>query len=258
MANKLFVFDLDDTLVMTQVLYDEAKIEMWEYMRAVLGDRNTPSLTDFLRLLDGIDAERVKTLGLTPERFVGSMELVYGEVYRRKKLRARALFGAEIRHVSEIAQKVFSGKSYRKQGLVQSAERVLKFLKGQGDCLVLFTKGDLVTQAAKADALFGDSDEMKNLFNVNVFTEGNKTPEEFSGIAKAEGFHPSHAYSVGNSFKSDILPALHADFKGIYIPYETWKYEMEDSEKNIEQYRNERSILTLYDIDEIRQLYWSL
>ncbi len=257
MAHKLFVFDLDDTLVMTQVLYDNAKVQMWKYMRAVLGDRNAPSLTDFLKLLDNIDAERVKTLGLTPERFIGSMDLVYRGIYQYKALRVPPSFGKEIEHIREIARKVFSKESYKKQGLVNNAKKVLKFLKGQGDYLVLYTKGHLVTQATKVDALFGDSEEMKNLFNACVFTEHNKTPEEFLGIAKAENIDPSRACSVGNSFKSDILPALKAGFKGIYIPYETWKYEMEDS-KDIERYRSEGRVLAFNDIDEIRKLYGSL
>jgi len=86
--------------------------------------------------------------------------------------------------------------------------------------LVLISKGDLFDQERKlAQSGLGE------LFHgVEIVSE--KTPQAYSRIFKRHGDGPDCAVMVGNSLKSDILPAIAAGCWGVFIPHElTWTLE---------------------------------
>jgi putative hydrolase of the HAD superfamily len=87
--------------------------------------------------------------------------------------------------------------------------------------LVLITKGDLFDQENKlARSGLGD------LFHaVEVVSE--KTAASYRTIFERHGAGPDRAVMIGNSVKSDILPAIEAGAWAAYIPYVmTWAHEV--------------------------------
>lgn len=86
--------------------------------------------------------------------------------------------------------------------------------------LVLITKGDLFDQERKlAQSGLGD-------FFDAVEIVSNKTRETYEDIFNRHGDGPARAMMVGNSLKSDILPALEAGSFGIFVPHHlTWALE---------------------------------
>lgn len=86
--------------------------------------------------------------------------------------------------------------------------------------LVLITKGDLLHQERKlAQSGLGD------LFHgVEIVSE--KTPETYARAFARHGDGPDRALMVGNSMKSDVLPAIHAGGWGVYVPHgQVWALE---------------------------------
>ncbi|MCX7286874.1 MAG: HAD family hydrolase [Rhodobacterales bacterium] len=89
--------------------------------------------------------------------------------------------------------------------------------------VVLITKGDLLDQERKlAQSGLGD------LFD-GVEIVSHKTPEAYRTIFARHGTGADQALMVGNSLKSDVIPALDAGAWGVHVPHGlTWALEVAD------------------------------
>lgn len=86
--------------------------------------------------------------------------------------------------------------------------------------LLLITKGDLYDQERKiAESGLG------NYFDaIEVVSE--KTAETYQKLFARHGTGAATSAMVGNSLKSDVLPAIAAGGWGVYVPHDlTWAYE---------------------------------
>ena len=90
--------------------------------------------------------------------------------------------------------------------------------------LVLVTKGDLFDQERKLAA-----SRLGDLFDaVEIVSE--KRPETYVRIFARHGDGPARAMMVGNSLKSDVLPAIAAGAVGVHVPHAlTWALEHADA-----------------------------
>ena len=86
--------------------------------------------------------------------------------------------------------------------------------------LVLITKGDLFDQERKlAQSGMGD------LFDA-VEIVSDKSAATYARIFSRHGRGPQNSMMVGNSLKSDVVPAIEAGGWGIHVPHElTWAVE---------------------------------
>jgi len=86
--------------------------------------------------------------------------------------------------------------------------------------LVLITKGDLLDQERKlAQSGLGE------MFDA-VEIVSDKTPAIYASAFARHGSGASAAMMVGNSLKSDVIPALEAGAFGVYVPHDlTWNLE---------------------------------
>ena len=89
--------------------------------------------------------------------------------------------------------------------------------------VVLITKGDLLDQERKlAQSGLGD------LFH-GVEIVSHKTAEAYRQIFARHGTGADQAMMVGNSLKSDVIPALEAGSWGVHVPHGlTWALEAAD------------------------------
>ncbi len=99
--------------------------------------------------------------------------------------------------------------------------------------VVLITKGDLLDQERKlAQSGLGD------LFH-GVEIVSNKTPQVYRAAFARHGAGADQAMMVGNSLKSDILPALEAGAWGIYVPHAlTWALEHAETPTTDSRFRS--------------------
>ena len=89
--------------------------------------------------------------------------------------------------------------------------------------LLMITKGDLFDQERKLAA-----SGLGELFDgVEIVSE--KTTATYERVFARYGDGPSRAMMVGNSLKSDVVPALEAGSWGVYVPHPlTWVIEHTD------------------------------
>jgi putative hydrolase of the HAD superfamily len=97
--------------------------------------------------------------------------------------------------------------------------------------IVLITKGDLLHQERKlAQSGLGD------LFNA-VEIVSDKTAASYRTIFARHGTGADQALMVGNSLKSDVLPAIEAGGFGVYVPHGlTWALEAAEEPKGHPRY----------------------
>lgn len=90
--------------------------------------------------------------------------------------------------------------------------------------VVLITKGDLLDQERKlAQSALGD------LFH-GVEIVSHKTAQAYKAIFARHGTGADQAMMVGNSLKSDVIPALEAGSWGVHVPHGlTWALEAADA-----------------------------
>ena len=89
-----------------------------------------------------------------------------------------------------------------------------------GHRIVLITKGDLLDQERKlAQSGLGE------MFDA-VEIVSDKTPATYEQAFAHAGSDPTRAMMVGNSIRSDVVPALEAGAWGVHVPHGlTWEYE---------------------------------
>ena len=86
--------------------------------------------------------------------------------------------------------------------------------------LVLFTKGELLDQQNKLRR----SGLSPYFEHVEIVSD--KTESAYMSLFSRLGVRPEECLMVGNSFKSDIIPALSAGASAIYVPFHvTWQLE---------------------------------
>lgn len=111
--------------------------------------------------------------------------------------------------------------------------------------LILVTKGDLFDQERKL-AASGLADYFAAIEIVS-----DKSPETYARIFAQHTEGPEHTVMVGNSLRSDILPALAAGAFAIYVPHDlTWSYERAEEPRDQPRYARIEHLGTLAETIE--------
>lgn len=123
--------------------------------------------------------------------------------------------------------------------ILPHVEQVLTALSDEYQ-LLLITKGDLIDQERKiAQSGLGE-------FFHAIEIVSDKNTATYMQIFSRHATGPDAAMMIGNSLKSDIIPAIQAGSWGVYVPHEhTWALEHEALPKNSVRFRQ---------IDHLEQL----
>ncbi|OFX01963.1 MAG: HAD family hydrolase [Alphaproteobacteria bacterium RIFCSPHIGHO2_12_FULL_63_12] len=98
--------------------------------------------------------------------------------------------------------------------------------------LVIVTKGDLFHQERKI-AASGIAD-----YFAGVEIVSDKSPETYRSVFARHGAGPGGGLMIGNSLKSDVIPAIEAGGWGVYVPHElTWVIERAEAPREHPRYR---------------------
>lgn len=230
MARKLFVFDLDDTLMDNVHDYSQPILDAVGYIVQVVGAK-APHVAEIIRMEQEIDKRRVaeidpetgRPFGYSAKRFPGTLVEVYKEICRKAGIATEPCCEEDL---YQIGLGAFAESNYSRN-VKWNCGHVAKELQARGDSLMILTKGDPAVQDKKILALRSVVGELHDfLFAQTKIVETNKTPEVFKELLKMGemlNLGPLPAYSIGNDYDKDIVPALVAGYKGIWIPCETWE-----------------------------------
>lgn len=202
---RVLAIDADDTLWDCQSHFDE--MEQW-YCRYLsrYGTKDVISSELFA-------VER----GNMPELGYGSKAVIISLVENALRVSGGKVSADDIGAIIERGRRLLHLPATPLPGVLHT----LQYLRRNGNYrMVLFTKGDILEQQQKLHR-----SGLRTYFD-DVVIVADKHREEYSRLCGRYGVSPRELIMVGNSFKSDIQPAIAAGCRAIYIPYYlTWKYE---------------------------------
>jgi putative hydrolase of the HAD superfamily len=201
------IFDGDDTLWATQELYDEAKERFFALLEK-LGHNRESTGAKFTE----IDVANVRRFGLSRARFPTSMQETYEFFCRATGAHSDA--GVAARAVA-LGNSVFDMPPRAHPDVIGTLQR----LRGQAYRLLLFTAGDEDVQLRRIEQT-----SLRPYFDAVRITP-LKTPEAWTELVRSEGLCVARTWSVGNSLRSDINPALDIGMRCVLIAAKTWEYE---------------------------------
>lgn len=196
-------FDADDTLWQNEAFFRVTQ----DRFAALLADYSDPD--HLAERLEAAERRNLGAYGFGIKGFVLSMIETAIEV-TGERVPAHV-----IRELIEAGQEMLAHPIH----LLPAAREAVEALAGRFR-LVLITKGDLLDQERKlAQSGLGD------LFDA-VEIVSDKTRATYSSAFTRHGTGPHEALMVGNSLKSDVIPALEAGAWGVHVPHDlTWGYE---------------------------------
>jgi len=245
---KLFIFDLDDTLISTNYKYLLGYAEAIKFIEYFLG-REAVRPEEIVERINSTDSQALKNSAkpYALERFPKSICTVFGELCNEKEVKYAQKDMDELARI--VTETTFS---ISKDDIMDGAYKTLDFLTERGDELVLLTKGEYDFQMEKIKACALD-----RWFSRIFITETDKSPNLLNSILEEQNFKDKdRAYSVGNYFRSDIKPALEAGIKGIYIPNGTWKHDA--NSEGLKEALDSGRVIQLKRLSEIIEIYSKL
>lgn len=201
------VFDGDDTLWSTEQLYDDARSRARDVVTA--SGLDGAKWEEYERT---IDVQNVSQFGYGIERFPASCVQAYEHLCQQTGRIADPDTAARVR---KAARSVFECDPK----LVSGARETLIFLRAQGARLALLTKGDKNVQLRRTER-----SGLSELFDV-IRIVPEKSPNVIREIVADLGVSLDSAWMVGNSVRSDILPAIAAGLRAVWIDAHVWEYE---------------------------------
>ncbi|MED4531618.1 HAD family hydrolase [Metabacillus fastidiosus] len=232
MEKQNILFNLDDTLSYCNRYFNLVIDEFADQM-TIWFDSITKEEIKQKQLQ--IDVEAISQHGLKserfPESFVGTYKYFCDLTGKEKKK-------DEIQYLRKLGLKVFEIPVEP----IPYMNETLQLLKEEGHELYLHTGGDEANQRRKIAQL-----ELATYFENRVFISEHKDTTALSDILKTINADPEVTWMIGNSLRTDIVPALEMDIHAIYIPAETeWQYNV--VEVNVE---HSSAFLTVNSLQEV-------
>ncbi|WP_147535445.1 HAD family hydrolase [Bacillus marasmi] len=210
MEKQNILFNLDDTLAYCN-RYFNTVVERFIDQMSIWFD--TLTREDIRQKQLEFDLDAISVHGLASNRFPESFVKTYKyycEKYGKEK------YKSEIDYLRELGFWVFEIPVEP----IPYMNETLSTLKDAGHELYLHTGGDEANQLRKISQL-----EITTYFEHRIFISEHKDTTALSDILKTIDADPYKTWMVGNSLRTDILPALKMEINAIYIPAESeWKY----------------------------------
>jgi len=215
MEQQIIIFDMDDTLIHCNKYFLEAI------------DTFSDMLTDWFRAHDltpreikdkqqEIDLQFVELEGFVPTHFPQSFVDTYR--YYATKYDQPLADESRIRQLMQLGMSVYEKEieSY------PHMNETLKKLQQEGHHLCLYTGGDVLIQQKKIEQI-----GLRQFFKDRIFIEQHKNSDALARILKQQQFPRSKTWMIGNSVRTDIVPALENGIHAIHIPAEKeWSFNI--------------------------------
>lgn len=206
---KVLAFDADDTLWDCQSWFDDVERRCCE----LLSPWATPR-----EVSEGLVNTERKNLSLTG---YGTKAFTLSLIENAVRVTREQLTGDIIQQLLDMGKELLE---FPTTPLPEVEETLKRLAEQRRYRLVVFTKGELMDQEAKLQR-----SGLEQYFS-HMETVSNKTEREYRQLCENLGVAPEQTVMIGNSFRSDIAPALAAGAWAVHIPYHV-VWAMEKSEE---------------------------
>lgn len=212
--SKWVIFDMDNTLINTEPLYLNAIEEflglmtIWGFPKEQVAKRQA-----------AIDAGLLSKMGYSTDRFAESFEQTFKEFksnrhqYDDDELWKESRIAEMIGIVRSIAMDVFNKKSLE----YEYAMTAVRDIVAQGYKVAVITAGERWVQLKRFDDL-----TMRNLFH-DCWVVLHKDAQVFKDFCAKHKVDSAYSWMIGDSLKSDILPAVEAGLSAIHLQTSNWQ-----------------------------------
>ncbi|MBB6175182.1 putative hydrolase of the HAD superfamily [Nocardiopsis mwathae] len=222
------IFDADDTLWEETLFFVRATDAFVDYL-----DHPTLSPDEVRRILDDIERDNSAAHGYGAAVFEQSL------VECLERLRPEAPVTDADREVLRSFREIITD---RRLELIAGVEETLHALVGRHR-LFLLTKGHEGMQRRKIE----ESGLAPLFAGIGIVPE--KDRRAYDDFAAAEGLDRAATWMIGNSPKSDILPALKAGMGAVFVPHPmTWTLEQDELPANHDRFHTVSPIGRLTEI----------
>ncbi len=206
---RVIAFDADDTLWDCQSWFDKVEQRCCELL--------SPWATA-QEVSEGLFATESKNLALTG---YGTKAFTLSLIENAVRVSRQQLTGDVVRQLIELGKELLL---FPTTPLPEVQETLAQLSLTRRYQLVVFTKGELLDQENKLHRSGLDQ------YFSHMETVSNKTETEYRQLCENLDVAPEQTLMVGNSFRSDVAPALAAGAYAIHIPYHV-VWELEKSEE---------------------------
>lgn len=220
MNKQTILFDLDDTLIHCNK-YFISVIDRFTRLMVEWFKEYQLTARDFKRKQSELDLAGVHVHGFVKDRFPQSLVETYAYF---SELTGRKKKAEEENLLFRLGLSVYEQQYEPYPFMVET----LDHLKNQGHKLCLYTGGDEAVQTFKVQQM-----NLETYFADRIFISPHKTIDVLEGVLKTMDLERSLTWMIGNSARTDIVPALEAGINAIHIPA-TKEWEYNSVEINVE------------------------
>lgn len=212
MVTDAIIFDFDDTLVATNVIFEDIRQEFFVQM-AELGFTEQAAIAEYL---NQADINNVLALGyMGKECFPRAM----GQTYQHFAALAGQAYDPQIaQRLENTGWQVYQ----REAEYLPGAKELLTALQGKAR-LFLLTQGDSEIQARrlKQRGILPYFDDFRIVVSKDVAA--------YTSFVRDMNIDVDRSWMVGNSLRSDINPALTVGLKAVHYQLPAWDFEHEEA-----------------------------
>jgi len=203
-SGQTLIFDADDTLWENNVIFEQVIEDYLDWLAHPTLDR-----TQVRAVLNEIELANTVAHGYGSRVFLRTL----GDCFAR--LSERPTSAEEEAQIRELATALIEHRVELIPGVAETLTEL-----GSRHSLFLLTKGDRDEQQRKIDA-----SEVSHHFRI-IEIVAEKNVDTYESVTARHDLDPARTWMIGNSPKSDILPARRAGLNAVFIPNEnTWVLE---------------------------------
>lgn len=231
------IFDLDDTLIHCNKFFDLILEQFAELLVDWFNDSPVTAAEIRDKQIE-IDVAGVHQIGFASAHFPESLVETYryfSRIYDRKAL------PEEEQRLMKLGLSVYEYPVEPYPGMVET----LNLLRSQGHELLLYTGGEAAIQQRKIDQM-----KLAEFFADRIYIRQHKNAEALEEILRSRVFDRTGTWMIGNSLRTDIMPAIAAGIRSIYVkrPNE-WSYNI--VELNPEQHAPTVTVSSLEEVPRV-------
>ncbi|OMF72411.1 HAD family hydrolase [Paenibacillus glucanolyticus] len=213
-TSQHIIFDMDDTLIHCNKYFDLILGDYFEWMTEWFQQYGVTTQDIRTKQME-IDVAGVDKMGFASVNFPKSLIATY---HYFSKVHGRESSQKEEELLFKLGLSVYDQEIEAYPGMIETLEK----LRDEGHQLYLYTGGESKIQTRKIEQM-----KLAEYFNDRIYIRQHKNITALEEILSLGTFDRSDTWMIGNSLRTDVVPALTAGINSIYIKQQReWQYNL--------------------------------